>query len=97
MTETVDFIRNKYSQQYLIQQLNEANFKKYFSNQFEKSDLWECPHCYCNAANKKLVGWCQDSRVYGVFECQECFEKFRHHIYIDYLEAVLLSQKMDKS
>jgi hypothetical protein len=46
---------------------------------------YECPECGGNSLLfgtdvPKLVGWCSTPRGYMmVFECQECFTKFRYH------------------
>jgi len=32
--------------------------------------------------NKHLIGWCHDGfGYYGIFECQGCFTKYRHHLF----------------
>lgn len=46
---------------------------------------YECPECGSNRLlfgtnAPKIIGWCSTPRGYMmVFECQECFTKFRYH------------------
>lgn len=46
---------------------------------------YECPECGSNSMlfgtlSPKLAGWCCTPNGYMmVFECQECFTKFRYH------------------
>ena len=63
-----------------------VNLKEYFPEQVEISFDYDCPHCFAtaseNTALKELIGRCksQSPYTYAVFECQICFEKYRHHI-----------------
>lgn len=46
---------------------------------------YECPECGSSkyifgTKTPQLIGWCSTPRGYMmVFECQECFTKFRYH------------------
>lgn len=59
---------------------------EYHPGQVKITRDFDCPHCNSHTIGhydkKRLVGWMSYTpKPYGVFECQDCFELFAHHIY----------------